>query len=56
MNRVRYKLNKELYDEVEQTSEGLLIEWYDDCDDSTKLRIENRIKNNGKEYDINDTE
>jgi hypothetical protein len=56
MKRVGYRLDKELFDELELTSEGLLIEWYDDCDDSTKLRIENRIKNNGKEYDINDAE
>lgn len=45
MKRVRYsvKLESELYDTVEETSELLLIEWYDDYDNRT-LKIENKRK------------
>jgi hypothetical protein len=53
MKKVNYnvKLESELYDEVEMTSEGLIIEWYDD-QDNRKLKIECKRKLRGDEdYD-----
>lgn len=53
MKRVKYsvKLDSDLYDAVEETSEGLLIEWYDD-DNNRVLKLENR-KRRQKEEDDN---
>ena len=52
MKRVTYnvKLESELYDEVEVTSEGLLIEWYDD-NNNRKLKIENKKRKIREEED-----
>ena len=52
MKRATYniKLESELYDEIEITSEGLLIEWYDD-NDNRRLKIENKRKLRQEEDD-----
>lgn len=52
MKRARYsvKLESELYDQLEETSEGILIEWYDD-NDNRRLKIENRKRKHYSEDD-----